>query len=178
MDRLTILIAVVTIAVGPSIVLAQPMTERGDNSLSLHIDPDLEGAVGDMIDIEASYGRFVRDRFELAASFEWAVLEDVAGEDSDYRTSQIGVSALYHFGGGRFVTYVGAGVGWRRTHFGEVDETGLVYGPRLGFEYFVADNVAIEVQIAYQLGAADVFVNDFVAEDSDLSQRVGIRFFF
>jgi hypothetical protein len=54
----------------------------------------------------------------------------------------------------------------------------LVYGPRAGIEYFVADNVALALDITYEFAAADVFVNDFQAEDTDLTPALGLRFFF
>jgi hypothetical protein len=32
--------------------------------------------------------------------------------------------------------------------------------------------------VVYRFGAADVFVNDFVAEDTDLSSGIGLRVLF
>ena len=103
---------------------------------------------------------------------------DVAGEDEDYRTSELGAAAEYHLGHGRFLPYLGAGLGWRRTHFGKIDEAALVYGPRAGVKYFLADNVALDLEVTYKLSSADVFINDFVAEDTDLSTAVGLRVLF
>jgi len=155
-----------------------PRILEGDQELSVHVSPDFEGAVGDMIDVEAGWGFFVRDRLSLRATLLYEGLEDVAGEDSDYRSSEVGVAAVYRLGRGRFVPYAGAGVGWRRTRFDVLDESALVYGPRAGLEIFLADNVALDLGLTYQLGAADVFINDFVPEDTDLSSGIGLRVFF
>ena len=158
---------------------AQPMLQRGTNELSVHISPDFEGAVGDMIFAQAGYGRLVRDGVELRGLVSYTILEDVAGEDSDYRTSEIGLAGEYHFSrGGRLVPYLGAGVGWRSTHFGELEESALVYGPRAGLQLFIVDNAAVDLEVTYKLGSADVFINDFVPEDSDLSTSIGFRVFF
>jgi outer membrane protein W len=157
---------------------AEPMTRKGSQELAVHVSPDFEGAVGDMIFAQAAYGRFVRDRFAARATLLYTVLEDVAGEDSDYRTSEIGLAGEYHFGRGRFVPYVGLGVGWRSSQFGKVEESSLVYGPRAGIKYFVADNVAVDLEVTYKRAAADVFINDFVAEDNDLTPALGLRWFF
>lgn len=91
---------------------AEPMIQRGSQELSLHLSPDIEGAVGDMLDLRAGYAYFVRDRLSARAMVSYQVLEDVAGEDADYRSSEIGLAAEYHFGGaGRLVPYLGAGGG-------------------------------------------------------------------
>lgn len=158
---------------------AQPRIQRGSQELAVHISPDFEGAIGDMIFAQAGYGWFVRDGLAAKATLSYTILEDVAGEDSDYRSSEIGVAAEYHFGReGRFIPYLGAGLGWRRTHFNRIDESALVYGPRAGLKVFLADNVALDLEVTYKLGAADVFINDFAAEDTDLSSAIGLRFLF
>jgi opacity protein-like surface antigen len=158
---------------------ADPMIQRGNRELSLHISPDFEGAIGDTIFLQAGYGIFVRDGLAARGTLSHTVLEDVAGEDSDYRTSEVGLAGEYHFElGGKLVPYLGLGLGWRRSQFADLDESALVYGPRMGLKYFVADNVALDLEITYKFGSADVFINDFKAEDTDLSSAVGFRVLF
>jgi opacity protein-like surface antigen len=158
---------------------AQPRLQRGTHELAVHVSPDFEGAVGDQIDVAAGYGVFVRDRLSLGGTLLWESLEDVAGEDSDYRTWEVGIAADYHFAGlGRVVPFAGAGVGWRRTRFDLLDESAVVYGPRAGVEVYLADNVALGLEVTYKLAGADVFVNDFVVEDTDLSSMIGLRVAF
>jgi opacity protein-like surface antigen len=77
-----------------------------------------------------------------------------------------------------FVPYLGAGVGWRSSHFGDLEESALVYGPRAGLKIFLADNVALDFEVTYKLSGADVFINDFVAEDTDLTSVIGLRVLF
>ena len=162
-----------------SVAGAQTMVQRGSHELSLHISPDWEGAVGDMIFAQAGYGRFLTNAFAARATLHYALLEDVAGEDEDYRTSEIGVAGELHLHrGSRLVPYLGLGVGWRSSHFGDVEEAALVYGPRAGIKLFFVDNVALDLEVTYKLGAADVFVNDFVAEDTDVSSAIGLRVLF
>ena len=157
---------------------AQPRIQRGTQELSVHVSPDFEGAVGDMIFAQAGYGWFLRDGLAAKGTLSYAILEDVAGEDEDYRTSEVGVAAEVHLGRGSFIPYLGAGLGWRSTHFGEIEEAALVYGPLVGLKYFLADNVALDLEVTYKLGSADVFINDFVAEDTDLSSAIGLRVLF
>jgi opacity protein-like surface antigen len=155
------------------------MIKKGTHELSLHVSPDFEGAVGDMIFAQAGYGWFVWDRFETRGTFSYTILEDVAGEDSDYRTSEFGLAGEYHLDrGGNLIPYLGAGLGWRSSHFGNFEESALVYGPRAGLKYFLADNVALDLEVTYKIGSADVFINDFEAEDTDLSSGIGLRVLF
>jgi opacity protein-like surface antigen len=158
---------------------AQPMTQRGTQELSGHVSPDFEGAIGDMLLAQAGYGYFVRDGLAVRATVAYAVLEDVAGEDSDYRMQEVGLAAELHLRRwGPLVPHVGAGLGWHRSHFGEREESALFYGPRAGVEYFLADNVALDLEVTYKLSSAAVFINDFVAEDSDVTTVIGLRVFF
>lgn len=158
---------------------AQPRTHKGTHELSVHISPDLEGAVGDMIFAQAGYGLFLRDGLSARATAAYAVLEDVAGEDSDYRMSELGLASEFHFRRARTVVpYLGAMLGWRRSDFADLAETGLVYGPSAGLKLFLADNVALDFDVTYRLASANVFINDFVPEDTDLTSVIGLRVFF
>jgi hypothetical protein len=157
---------------------AQPRLQRGTYELSVHVDPDFEGVVGDMIDVRAGFGRFLRDALALRGTVRWEVIEDVAGEDADYRGSELVLAGEWHFDRGRWVPYLGAGLGGRRVHFGDRAVSGLVYGPRGGLKLFLADNVALDLEVTCSFGSADVFVNDFVLEDNDLATGIGLRVLF
>jgi opacity protein-like surface antigen len=179
MIKVRILVAGVAWSLLVSAASAQPMIQKGVHELSLHVSPDFEGAVGDMIFAEAGVGLFLWDGFEARGTLSYTILEDVAGEEEDYRTSEFGVAGEAHLAeGGKLVPYVGAGLGWRSTHFGDFEESGLVYGPRAGLKYFLADNVALDLEVTYKLGAQDVFINDFTPEDTDLSSAIGLRVLF
>lgn len=178
---LPLALALVLAALGPlaGAAEAQPMTTRGTRVLSIHVTPDFEGAIGDTLEADAGFGLYLRDRLAVRATVDYAVLEDVAGEDSDYRMSRFGLAAEYDLGwGGRLVPYVGLGVGWQSTHFNDLEESAFIYGPRGGLKYFLADNVALDFEVVYSLSGANVFVNDFVAEDTDISTGLGLRVHF
>ena len=182
MRKLSIGVSVLLVALVASPASAQPVQpdlRDGARELSIHVSPDFEGAIGDMLDARAGFGLFVRDGLSARATLAYAVLEDVAGEDSDYRMSQLTLAAEYHLRREtRLVPYVGFGAGWRSSHFADLEESALVYGPRAGVKYFLADNVALDFEIIYELSPAEVFVNDFVAEDADISSGIGLRVLF
>jgi hypothetical protein len=165
--------------VSSSAVLAAPRTGRGNQELAVHVSLDFEGAVGDTISADAGWGWFVRDGLLLRGLLSYAILEDVAAQDSDYRTRELAVASEYHFRRARsLVPYVGLGVGWRSTEFADLTRSGMVYGPRAGVKYFLADNVALDFEVAYRFAGDDVFVNDFVVEDTDLGSAIGLRVYF
>jgi hypothetical protein len=158
---------------------AQPMLQRGAQDFSLQLSLDFESAIGDMILGQAGYGYLIKDGLSLRGTFGYAVLEDVAGDDSDYRMQEVGVATEYHFlSAHKVVPYVGFGLGWRRSHFNDLEESAVVYGPLAGVKLFLADNVALDFALRYQASSADVFVNDFVPEDTDLSTGIGLRILF
>ncbi|HYH46385.1 MAG TPA: hypothetical protein VEG34_11940, partial [Thermoanaerobaculia bacterium] len=104
MVKLRILTVGVTCSLLAAGAGAQPMIQKGVNELSVHISPDFEGAIGDMLFAEAGYGLFLRDGLAARGTLSYTVLEDVAGEDSDYRTSELGIAAEYHIDlGGKLV---------------------------------------------------------------------------
>ncbi|MGH9458422.1 MAG: outer membrane beta-barrel protein [Thermoanaerobaculia bacterium] len=175
--RLCALVTTALLFASPA--LAQERLERGTRELSLHISPDFEGAVGDMLQMHAGYGLFVRTGWEARATLGYAVFEDVAGEDSDYRTSELSLVGEYHFRrGSDLVPYAGFGAGWRKTEFAELEESGAVFGPRGGLKYFLADNVVLDFEVTYKIGTADVFINDFEPDDTDISSMIGFRILF
>jgi hypothetical protein len=158
---------------------AEPLIQSGHHELSLHISPDFEGAIGDMIFAQAGYGMFVRDGLELRGTFSYTLLEDVSGAENDYKMWELGAVGEYHMNRDRrVVPYLGLGVGWAKSLFANVDESAAVYGPRAGVKCFLADNAALDFEVTYRFASADVFINDFAREDSDLSLLFGLRVLF
>jgi opacity protein-like surface antigen len=157
--------------------IAEPKLDQGVRELSLHISPDFESAIGDTIVARVGYGVFVRDRVSLRGTIQYMLMEDIAGNDADFRTLEYTLLGEYHFKTPRrVVPYLGAGIGWTSSEFGLLDESAFVYGPRAGVKYFMADNAALDLEVAYRFATADVFISDFVAEDADLTVGIGMRF--
>ena len=179
MPKLRNLAAWTLCAVVASPAVAQPRLHRGAHELALHVSLDFEGPVGDTLAADAGFGWFVRDALLLRGVASYAILEDVAGDESDFRTTELGGAAEYHFLRRRsLVPYLGLGLGWRSTEFADLTTRGLTYGPRAGVKLFLADNVALDFEVVYRLSGDDLFVNDFVAEDTDLASSIGLRVLF
>lgn len=122
---------------------------------------------------------FLRDGLRVGGGVSYALLEDVAPPESDYRTREFDLMIDYSIDTtATVVPHLGLEAGWRITEFGAFEETGFVYGPRGGASFFLADNVSLDFTLTYKWGTKDVFVNDFKMEDTDLSSTLGLQVMF
>ena len=153
-------------------VCAQPTIYEGTRELLIAGGWDSDGETGTELDLTVGYGVFVRDAIEVGGTLGYESLSD-----GDWKVMAIGGFVEYHFDmASMTVPYVGAKIGY--ASYEVPDESVFEYGPRVGVKYFIADNVAVDVGLTYMLATEEVFVNDGVYEDNDLSLSFGIRAMF
>lgn len=176
MLRKTLLI-LLTVCLTPA--FAQAPVLAGKNELNLHGGFDLQGPNGDNIDLLVGYGWFLRDDLLVGGEFQWALVEDIAPGDNDYRSQQVSlITELLFVGDTELVPFVGAEVGFRNSKFNDLGESGLVYGGRVGARYFLTESVSIEGSIKLLLSGKDVFIVDFEADDQYIYPSFGINAVF
>lgn len=155
-------------------VFAQAPELAEKNELSLHGGFDYQGPNGDNIDVQIGYGWFLRDDLLLGGEFQWALIEDIAPRD--YRSQQYSVVAEKLFiRDAALLPYVGVEVGFRNSKFSDLDESGLIFGGRLGARYFLTESVSIDGLLQILLSDKDVFIVDFEADDQYLYPSIGIN---
>ena len=160
-------------------VCAQPAIQEGTRELIVEGGWDPDGASGTELDLTVGYGVFVRDAIEVGGLLGYTSYEDAYGAGSDWKVLAIGGFAEYHFDmASMTVPYIGAEVGYTSYEAGSLDDSTFVYGPKVGVKYFITDNVAVDVALTYMLAGEDIFVNDGILEDNDLSLSFGIRAMF
>ncbi len=71
----------------------------GKNQLSLHGGFDFQGPNGDSIDLRVGYDWFLRDDLLVGGEFQWAVVEDIAPGENDFRARQLSLVAEKLFPG-------------------------------------------------------------------------------
>ncbi len=175
---LRVTLFVIMIIALPSICAQSPEL-ASKNELSLHGGFDIQGPNGDKIDLEIGYGWFLRDDLLVGGEFQWAVIEDIAPGDNDYRAQQASLFAEMLFTGeSDLVPYVGAEIGFRNAKFNDIGESGLVYGVRVGARYFLTESVSIDGSLGWLLADKEVFIVDFEAEDQYLFPSIGIKAVF
>lgn len=162
-----------------SSAFAQPPQAGDKTELSLHGGLDFQGPSGDNIDIQVGYGWFIDDQTLIGGEYQWSLIEDIAPGEKDYRSQQASLVAEWLFpGDSAWVPYVGGEVGFRNSRFEDLDESGLVYGGRLGARYYLTESVAIDGSVSLLLSDKKVFIVDFEAEDQYIYPRIGIKALF
>lgn len=159
--------------------LAQSPEPDGKNQLSLHGSLDFQGANGDNTDIQVGYGWYIDDEILIGGEYRWILIEDIAPGEDDYRAQQASfVAERLFIGDSELVPYVGGEIGFRNSKFEDLDESGLVYGGRLGARYFLTESVAIDVSVNLLLSDKKVFIVDFEAEDQYVYPSIGLKAIF
>jgi len=146
--------------------------------LALHFSPDFESFNGDDLSLSARLGRALTHHLTATAAVEYRTVEDIAPGEKDYRSRQIDLGLEYAWPGDRLRPYIGIELGAASLTYLEIDDESWTYGPRAGLQVFIRKWFAIDFGVGYKFGSKDVFVNDFVLEDTDLTARVGLRAYF
>lgn len=176
MPRITLFIMLMS---GLTSIYAQSPELAGKNELSLHGGLDYQGPNGDRIDIAVSYGWFLRNDLLVSGEYQWALIEDIAPGEKDYRSQQGSLVAEKLFiGDSSLVPYAGLEIGFRNSRFTDNDESGLIYGLRAGARYFLTDSVSVDGSLSWLFSDKEVFIVDFEAEDQYLYPSVGINAIF
>ncbi len=170
---------VAMVAALATFVCAQPSIQEGTREFSIEGGWDPDGAAGAELELSFGYGVFIRDALEVGGLLSYLSYEDAGGPGVDAKGWELGGFVEHHFDMATMtVPYVGARVEYVKVELGSWDESAFVYGPRAGVKHFIADNVAIDIALTYMLATEDIFINEGVAEDSDLSLSFGIRAMF
>lgn len=115
----------------------------------------------------------------LKCHYQSIVVEDLSLRGSNSGTQQGDFITRYYFSGeGATTTYLGIEAGWRRTDFGSVRESGLVFGSRLGIRYFFNNAVSIDTSISYKFSTGDVFIVDSDRTDNYFYPGIGLKALF
>jgi hypothetical protein len=169
----------IVLAVALPAVSAQSPQLAGKNELGLHAWLDFQGPNGDNTDLLASYGWYLDDNLKLGAEYQWSLIEDIAPGEDDYRSQQGSFVAEWLFTGqSDWVPYVGGIVGFRNTKFEDLDESGMVYGGRLGLRYFISESVSVDTSVNMLMSGKKVFIVDFEADDQYVYPAVGLKAVF
>jgi hypothetical protein len=132
--------------------------------------------MGDDVQFQLAYGRFIADGIELA-------LVGALRDDDEYMSTELGIRGEYNFvGNSRFVPYLDAGIYWANVEVdaNNIDTDAGIFAAGAGIKYFISDNFALTLSGTYLLASDDIFVDseDFEMQGDEFRITFGVRFYF
>jgi len=136
---------------------------------------DSSSIVGTDINLDLNIGNYLMTGI-MAGGF-------LSASDNDLITTvTVGATGKYHFlddGQTPFSLYVGGDLGLAYCSTDLDDVYALVLGARLGFDYFLTENVALDTAIDFHVATDDIYTDDQDGlTNTDATFKVGLAFFF
>lgn len=169
---------------GMTSVMAEARLEQGTQELGVQGNLDLDAQDDFELNLDLTYGRFIRDDWQVGAKSGIGATGSVLNFD-------LGLFTEYNFNNtSNWVPYVGASAGLASANFdfdnnikdtADVDfedVTALNIGLSGGIKYFVNDNVAIAGEINYNIATDDINFDGDELSDSATNIMIGTRFYF
>lgn len=159
---------------------ARALVTEGSNEIGASGYVDFESEVGLQSALDLRYAYFFLDKFSVGG---------VGGfSDNDYYTHiRLGLVCEYNFPlsddyrplvGTDFVPFIGLGAGLQYADSDDDDVLAGVLFPELGTKFFLSDDFALTASVLAQFASDDVFMDDHKATSTDISLRLGMRFYF
>jgi hypothetical protein len=159
---------------------SRPLLDKGTQELSLSGRLEAPGSGHINYDIDASYGYFFRDGWEIGAQ---VLAADFGGMD---RIEIAGFSEYNFKRQSNIVPYVGGAIGLVSADFGDNlvlsstlnDNDGLLFDMEGGVKFFVRPYMAISLAIDFKFSTDDVFATKDSVDDNLTAIKIGMRYYF
>lgn len=183
MKNVVFLMAVVAGLSSP-LLLAQssePMLTKGTKELALAGTIEIPEFEEIDFDIDASYGFFIKDGWEIGVR---ALGADVGGVE---RLSLSGFTEYNFNRSSNIVPFVGMSVGITDVNFENLDfdstlrpgdDKSTVFGLQTGIKWFVRPYMAISTSIGFDVSSEDIYLADNAFADNLTRFRIGLRYYF
>ncbi len=184
MNKALSMLAVLTAFTSP-ILLAQngdePLLTKGTKELALSGTIEIPEFEEIDFDIDASYGYFVKDGWEIGIR---ALGSDTSGVE---RFSFSGFTEYNFNRKTNIVPFVGASVGLAEVNFSNLDfdstltpndGSSTVFGLQGGIKWFLRPYMAISTSIGFDVSSDDIYLADNAFKDSLTQFRIGLRYYF
>ena len=160
-----------------------PMLDQGTKELALSATLEMPEFEEIDFDIDASYGYFVKDGWEIGGRVLGA---DLGGVER----FEFSVFTEYNFNRqSNIVPYIGTSVGVADVSFDDGsfdssssltpnDETATVFGVQGGIKWFVRPYMAVSTSIAFNVSTDDIYQADNDLADNLTRVRIGLRYYF
>ncbi|MGL4666865.1 MAG: outer membrane beta-barrel protein [Saezia sp.] len=155
--------------------------KAGTQELNVQGLVDFDAADSYEIDLNAKYGYFIRDNWEIGGN----VTTDLS---KSYKSGGLGVFTEYNFtNNSNFVPYVGLATELIRADYNDrndnlntesFDATALNLKTSLGVKYFISSNVALSAEINYNIATDHLKVSGGDAKSAFTKFLIGTSFYF
>ena len=162
-------------------VSAQPILQPGMNDLDTGAALDFQVFRRDGFNSLVDYSWLFGDSWLVKCSHQSILVEEVvfAPGKYDYSAQQGSLITEYYFNHNSMaLPYFDIEVGWRRTKFGLVRESGLFIGSKAGIKFLFNDSVSFDTSISYKISTDDIFIGDFETTDSYFYPGIGLKAIF
>ncbi|XOV85051.1 MAG: hypothetical protein ACFHXK_07975 [bacterium] len=163
--------------------ISSPLLDHGAQELALSGTIEFPEFEEVDFDIDASYGYFVRDGWEVGGRILGADLGGVERFEFSLFTE-------YNFNRqSNIVPFIGTSVGVADVTFDEGefdssspltpnDETSTVFGVQGGIKWFVRPYMAVSTSISFNVSTDDIYQADNELQDNLTRFRLGLRYYF
>lgn len=161
----------------------RPLLDQGTKELALAGTIEIPEFEEIDFDIDASYGYFVRDGWEIGGRIIGA---DLGGVER----FELGLFTEYNFNRqSNVVPFIGVAVSVADVTFDEGsfdtsspltpdDENATVFGVQGGVKWFVKPYMAVSTSIAFNVSTDDIYQADNELADNLTRFRIGLRYYF
>ncbi|CAJ1923112.1 outer membrane beta-barrel protein [Aeromonas jandaei] len=168
-------------ACGSSYANSNDYLQEGTQELNIQGLVDFDAEDSYSIDLNAKYGYFIQDSWELGAN----VTTDLS---KSYKSGGIGIFTEYNFTNStNLVPYVGLATELIRADYNNkkdnldtesFDATAVNFKTALGVKYFISNNVALSAEVNYNIATDHLKVSGGDAKDSFTKFLIGTSFYF
>lgn len=155
--------------------------QAGTQELNVQGLVDFDAEDSYSVDLNAKYGYFVKDNWELGAN----ITTDLS---KSYKSGGIGLFTEYNFTNStNLVPYVGLATELIRADYSNKDDnldteafdaTAVNFKTALGVRYFISTNVALSAEVNYNIATDHLKVSGGDAKDSFTKFLIGTSFYF
>ena len=168
------LIAGVFLACLVTTPLLATRTDVGTWNTGVSFMLDASSFYGTDVTLDLSLGQYIETGMMLGGYLSF-------GDNDLITTVSGGATGKYHFfdnGQTAFSPYVGGDLGLAYCSTARDDVYALVIGARLGFDFFLTENVALDVAVDFHVATDDIYSDDDGLTSTDATFKVGLAFFF
>lgn len=184
MNKIVLSTALLSILATSSLLAQEsdaPLLSQGTRELALNGTIELPEFEEVDFDIDASFGYFIRDGWEVGVR---ALGADIGGIE---RFSFSGFTEYNFNRDSNTVPYLGVAVGLADVNFEnlEFDSTlrpndgdSTVFGIQAGIKWFIRPYMAISTSISFDASSDDIYLTDDSLKDNLTRIRIGLRYYF